>query len=412
MAKVIAKGVESPELDEIEVEPEFKKITKLSDKILMAHEDNEISLTVSRKAKTGRKVTFLFEIGEYEDLPTLQTLLRDEYSGGEFLIEGRYASGGWAVKESLSIEAPKSKTEKTQQTGDFQSVLLAMQENSARASEESRNMMMQMQQQAMTSQQSQLTMVVELLKTQQNQPVPSGPTMADMMGMLVGMKELSGGDDKMDILIKGMELGQNNSSGDENLLQTAIKTLGPPIASMTEKLQSAQPTPAATPQNPVAPPLTTEVPKDSDVNLMTLTKFKPYIELLLNAAAQNGDADIYAHVLLDNFGSDLIKDIIVDDENYAKLFAYIPKAVEHKAWFDNLRKIVIHYIESHDGQNEQKYYSKSHDGQNEKNNVSGETSDIEPNGDKQPVSIFGPPASPSRSENPDNSAPVGDSKRP
>ena len=365
------------EIDAEYSENDFKTVAKLSDKLMMGMDDDEIAITVSRKIKNGRKSTFLFEIDEYDDLPTLQTLLRDEYSGGEFLIEGRYPNGSWAFKESLSIEAPKSKKEpEKKDTGDFQSVLLAMQENAARASEDSRNLIMtmnqksqeqsqQMQAQMMAQQSQNMTMMVEMMKT--SKPEPAAPPMGitELMALMVSMKELQPkASDPMDLFLRGAEFGKDSGGGgDENMLQTALKTLGPGLsdmANMSAKMNAMKPEPQQAPQRPpqqgpppvqqapqqlAAPQPTETTQENNDVNMDTIKEFLPFVQLMLTAAASNADPDVYSNMLLDQFEPEQIAGLIVDDTAYEKLFQFIPSTAQYRPWFDGVRAGVIYYLD-------------------------------------------------------------------
>lgn len=355
---------------------------KLSDKILQGLDDEEVSMTVLRRTK-GKKTAFLFELDEYEDMPTLLTLLRDEYGGGDFIIEGKNQKGQWVFKQSITVEAPIKKDESNHQnTGDFQSVLLAMQDASRQSSEETRNLMMQMQNQQMEAMRSNMEMMVRMMEA--NKPVEQprqefGPK--EMVTMMASIKELMGNDEKdntFETFLKGMEMGKEVGEGkDESILQTAIKSLGGPLAGLANMGQQIQ-VPAQSqvqPQVIAQPAQVTQTPEqelktleqqlpgqDNDTNvteqeadpemlqqMQLFQQFQPHLQTLVNAAASGGDPEVYANVILDQIDNETAAKFLAP-EYYAKLFEFVPQIKIYKDWFDECREIVLELIKLDEGQ--------------------------------------------------------------
>ena len=331
---------------------------KLSDQILDAYEDDEISLTVSRKAKNGRKIVFLFEVDEYDSLPALQTKLRDEYGGGEFVIQGRRGNGTFALSQALNIEEPKKdKDDNSQnQSNDFQSILLAMQESNARMAQETRDLMVTMNnstaQAQIDAQKMQMDTLFKMMEL--NKPVPQESTsLADMLALMVQMRALQPEPvDPTKILLQGMELAKEMSGGgnsDDSLLQTAIKEFGKPLVSMAthaqaelEKANAA--TLAAPVVSPALPPALSPPQTNENPEMLKLLKFKSYLERLIMAAKDNMPFVEVAPAVLKDVDPELIRDYIINEENYLKLYTYVPDAVPVKVWLDNLRQEVLRLI--------------------------------------------------------------------
>lgn len=319
---------------------------KLSDILMQAHEDDEIALTVSRKLK-GKKTAFLFELDDYENLPALQSKLRDEYEGGEFLIEGRRNNGAWAVKQSINIEAPKKDEAIVPQNDNFQSVLLAMQQNSEKSSRESRELMMEMSKQAMAQQTANMDMLFKMMGTKEA-PQPQ-MSMVEMMTFITTLQSNNKpASDPIDMLMRGLEMGKElgGGGGDENVLATAIKAFGPAISTMTEQLGNV-PTPPALPATNVAQPLA-PIPEEQlavhtmeeEKEMFELLKFKPIFNVIVKAAQANGDIDRHVQYMRENVNKETIEKYLSDDY-YAQLYTLMPNLVNVKPWLDKFRSAIL-----------------------------------------------------------------------
>jgi len=375
-----AQGAESDgSIDGIEGMP-----TKLSDKILAGLDDDDIAMTVSRRLK-GHKVAFLFELDEYEDMPSLLTLLRDKYDGGSFVIEGKRDNGQWAFKQGIEVEKPKQ--EKTQEkeshsAGDFQSVLLAMQQSSAEAAANNRDIMMQLNAAQTESMKSNMEMIVRMMEA--SKPAQTETTsITDIVGIFSQLQAMNPpkSDDSMVTFLKGLEFGKEMGGGsDDGVLQTALKTFGAPLVDMTKKLAEVRPSvPAknAAPQQmpaqgsqlgiaedaPALPPVLSnqETPghepspenmSENDMNLFLLQKLKPTIETLAQGAQVNGDPTVYANLLLDLVDREAIDKFIVPLENYEGLFKFAPALVPFRGWFDEVRETALLFIAEEEAESE------------------------------------------------------------
>ena len=337
---------------------------KLSEKIIAGLDDDEVAMSVLRRIK-GRKTAFLFELDEFEDLNELMSRLRDEYGGGNFVIQGRRSNGNLAFNQGLDIEKPNKKEEpEPQQGGNFESILLAMNENSQRQSNETRDLMIQMNNKSAEASRDNMNMLVKMMEINKPQQQMG---MTEIVAIMANIKEMTAQpapDNPMELFIKGMEMGKETASGgDESILQTAIKSFAPPLASLAQ-LQTGT-TPANPPQTPApvhatpqtsnvgtgrdtpALPTATEQPKESPEMLekiKLLNEMRPHINVLLRAASLDGDPEVYANYILDMIELEKIKSFLENEETYEQFFTMVPQAQPFKEWFDNCRVIVLHYL--------------------------------------------------------------------
>jgi len=333
--------------------------SKLSDQLIEAYEDEDTNLTVTRKMKGGRKTAFLFEIDEYEDLPSLQVKLRDEYGGGEFFIEGR-KRGRWVLKQELNIEPPlqvEKPIEKNNDSGDrITELMLMMQENARKDAQQTRDLMVTMQDNARQAQldaaKSQNEMLVKMMEINSNNKSDAmGPL--DMITMVTSISEMNNKGDPTETLLRGLELGKElagNNGADESILTTALKTIGKPLTEMASK--AAAVSQVTMPQEPTKPKLPNEnnaqnaAPKNVEMETdeMKFLKFKPVLEMLIKAATNNADHALYAELAIDQLDDDIIERFILIEENYLQLYQMIPQTAPLKPWLDICRDHVIGYM--------------------------------------------------------------------
>lgn len=333
---------------------------KLSDQILQAWEDDNISLTVSRRLKNGRKTAFLFEIDEYEDLPSLMSHLRDEYGGGSFLIEGRRSNGSWALKQAIDIEPPKTKKEEyaqQQQGSEISSLIMAMNESNRQQSDLMREQMQQMQSTMMQAQidsaKNQSEMLMKMMEINAtNKPESTG--IKDILEMVTLMKSLEGDkSDPMEMLLKGMEMGKElGSGGDDNILQTALKTLGGPLVNMAEQMkQSPQQFPSQNPpeqlgHNP-APQNAPEQPQQNQPSEQQaqeaedMKQFLPVFNSIIEQAAKNAPVDPVVDFAIDKLPDHILESYIVNEQVYNQLYQMQPMLTPYKEWLDKFREGVL-----------------------------------------------------------------------
>lgn len=340
--------------------------------------DNGAYVSVYR-ASTGRsKGPYIFRCFPSEfSLPDILDKLRDEYGGGEFrLVLSR--NGAMVKNWPVNVEKPRLMPQRhddkpaqpTPGGSELAAVLMQMQASSQQQSDSMRDFMMQ--QSEKTS-----AMMLEIVRATSGSKSDQPPiTMTDMLQTMLALKELggekpvndTGGSAKelLDMYFKGMEQGKELSGNapDDSILQTAIKAFGPSIGEITSKLSNMEtkpqlPTrraplpktiPGAVPGTvPVSVPAqpVEEEPMLNDFLKATqaMQQFSPYINMLVNAAKQNSDVEVYANLILDQLDEDTIAEWIINPDNYKKVMAYLPPEInanpEHVSWFDDLRMVVI-----------------------------------------------------------------------
>lgn len=378
MAKLPLTKQEQKDLDAeieaqyvLEAEETGNYPAKLSEQIIAGLDDDEMAMTVLRRVK-GRKTAFLFELDEFDDMGELSGRLRDEYGGGSFIIQGRRGNGQLAFNQGLDIERPikKDEPEPQQSGGNFESILLAMNQNSERQSNETRDLMIQMNNKSAEASRDNMNMLVKMMEINKPQPQQQMSAM-DIVALMTSVKEMTAQpvqDNPMELFIKGMEMGKETSSGgDESILQTAIKSFGGPLANLAQ-LQTGT-TPANPPQiaAPVhATPQTSNVgmgrdtpalpnndgvqpeqPKETPEMLAQfalLQKWTPTINTLLRAASLNAEPEIYANYLLDQIPLEDIEAFLNDDDTYNKFFELVQQAQPFRNWFDDCRALVLQYL--------------------------------------------------------------------
>lgn len=341
------------------------------------------------RADNGRsKGAYIFRCSPNEfSLPDILDKLRDEYGGGDFRLV--VSKNGAMVRNSpISVEKPRLMPKSFEQsihqpaapapnTDGLNAVLLQMQENARAQADSMRDFMMQ--QSERTS-----NMMLEIVKATSNGARSEAPTMVDMLQTMVTLKTLSGEDKKgtdpaelINMFFKGMEQGKelagNGGDGDESILKTAIKGFAPFLGQVTEQLSNQKQVPQlpapvprnrppqVIPQKSTAPAVQSEpvIETEDDAmlgNFLQTTKmiqqFSPYIQLLSKAAMVNADTEVYANLILDQIEESVIREWIINEENYKKVTSYLPPEInanpEYRGWFDELRVIVIALLDGQD----------------------------------------------------------------
>lgn len=343
--------------------------------------DNGAYVSVYRASAGRSKGAYVFRCSPSEfSLPDILDKLRDEYGGGDFrLIVSR--NGAMVKNSSINVEKPRLMPQKHEEKPnggtDLASVLMQMQMSQQQQADNMRDLMM-----ALSEKNS--AMMLEIVRaTGGNRG--NQPTMADMLQMMLTVKELSpaaptetGNPEKLlDMFFKGMEQGKElagNGGSDDSLLQTALKTFGPSLGEITSKLgameaQQTQPVirPVRRPQVlPVAVPAKAAAGVNTAVNneeepmlnnflkaTQAMQQFSPYINMLVNAAKQDSDVEVYANLILDQLDDDTIAEWVINPENYKKVTSYLPPEINANTdlvgWFDDLRLVVIALLNSDDG---------------------------------------------------------------
>lgn len=336
--------------------------------------EDSATVTVYRDVKGRATGSYLFRCtpGEFS-VADVMDKLRDEYEGGVFRVV--VTANGQRVRATMiEVEPPKKSAfgflEKPvqppqQNTSDLANVLLQMQESNRAQAELMRESFMQMQQQNTQT-------LLEIFKAQAGGTEKT--TTAEMLNLLTiarslaAPSEIAQGPEKMiEMFFEGMKQGRELSSdggGEKNILQTALETFGPAIAELAGRVNQQQPQPQRRPpinqqhqqlQRPseqIAAPIEGEVqpiqPQPANQMDEMLVAAQPYIAMLVNAAAQEADPEVYANLLLDQLPHENLREYLENDINFNMLLTYFPPSAnnELRPWFDSLRDMALELVNS------------------------------------------------------------------
>lgn len=374
---VIREPAQPATVPEMEDDAEFQGLTGF---LAELGDTESANVTVYRDVKGRATGAYLFRCtpGEFS-VADVMDKLRDEYEGGVFRVV--VTANGQRLKNALiEVEPPKKSPfgflekqqqqpqQNTQNTNDLANVLLQMQESNRAQAETMREAMMQMQQENTRT-------LLEVFKAQTGSSDKTST--AEMLNLLTIARQLSApneiaqGPEKMlEMFFEGMRQGREmaaNSGGEKNILQTALETFGPAIAELAGKAGQQQAQQRSAPQRQlqkpamqqptaaIAPPLEGEQPlpiveKSVDFNEVdsTIAAAQPYIVMLMNAARQDADPEVYANLLLDQIPHAGLKEYLENDIHFSMLLTYMPSEAsnELRPWFDSLREMTLELVNS------------------------------------------------------------------
>lgn len=332
----------------------------------------DAAISVYRYDEKTNKPAFVDSIGAQEmDGVTLFKTLKEEYGGGKFRIQMR--AGGRIVKtQTLQVEPPPKSAQNNGGGFGTQDLPALIRELKGSESNDTGLILQMMQQQ---NQQFQ-TMMVEMFKAIGNKEQPQQMTMADMVGAVSQLKEMSTPQqqDATELILKGVELVQavkgEGEGGEANLyslLQTGLKEVGGSIAQIGQMTPppgmapapgaqpgAAQPMqitaqdqapmieqqPAQPQPNPQPGPLASanEVPEQ-------LKPFEPHVNWLCGLAAQDKSPELYAEVIIDQMGEELAYAWVGQKEGRDMLFNVFTQAQPYAAWFEAVGHFITDFLQ-------------------------------------------------------------------
>jgi hypothetical protein len=193
-----------------------------------------------------------------------------------------------------------------------------------------------------------------------NQPKPK--TTMEMLQELQMMREIMGGNqpaapagpDPMKLFEMATEIAdkinpRQGEPGAGEIVLNAIKEFGPVISQAAQN--AAMNRPQVTPITPQlhqsqAPVLqqNPNVPENEQMNLaaaMQAQARKMYLNLLIGNAEKDNDPATYAQLMLDVAGEEQALEFANAPDWFERLCAEEPRAAAHRAWFDELRNMVL-----------------------------------------------------------------------
>lgn len=74
------------------------------------------------------------------------------------------------------------------------------------------------------------------------------------------------------------------------------------------------------------------------------TQIQMGVSMLLRAAAKRADPEIYANWVLDMVDEDEARAFVTNEAQWQQMMQANPPIAEHRAWFDELRAILIEFL--------------------------------------------------------------------
>jgi hypothetical protein len=171
-----------------------------------------------------------------------------------------------------------------------------------------------------------------------------------LMAEIVRPQGNGGGDARtfMQALQQGIELGKSmqqapTGAGTEDVLLQALSTFAPVIADAASQRRAV----VAPPQRPriaapggavPGPTATNQPPPSATVNPATdpAADLRQLLALLLRAAVNDSEPDIYAEMVCDQLGDDSVMQLLAQADPLALLTGFAPEVSTHAAWFARL----------------------------------------------------------------------------
>jgi hypothetical protein len=330
-AKIVQEEPENVVRDEIGMLVDQEAVEQILEQY---SDDSDIEIEV--REVDGRKTPFLFGFAPGEHTSrSLREYLRDEYGTGEYALVARkdgqfYRRGNISVKAGGRFSRVEPRQEQKPEQ-DIGAVMAAMQQST-------RDMIITMQMEAQKQN-------IELLRTllERGQPQAVDPITL----LATAQKMFQQKDNSVEILLQGMQLARDmkpDEDGKDSTLADIIKTFGKPIAELaTISARNASPVPhgnMGSEQKALIHEQQQSASSEEGVMFQQMM-IRQAVMGFVKAAVRGAPAEDYAQVFVDQYGDDVADELIVEDEKYQQLFILVPEAVEHRAWFDDVRKGVI-----------------------------------------------------------------------
>lgn len=348
---------ESTDLISSEVEFDEDPIASALTELL---DDQASELRVFQTSEDGKELKrdrfmFTLQADEYSFSQVMERC-RD-YGTGDYRVDLRI-NNKWAKKRTFSVKAlpkndqPVQVAPPAQNNSEIIALITAMDKNSQEAREQGQRFMQLMMDNQVRSAENQNNMLLKMMEIQGANNSNNANNSTDLLSVLTFAKEFMSNNDSnpVELFLNGFEFGRD--MGDSDPLSTAVKTLGVPLARMTEKMQSEKKEPQKPYPNNVNPneSQTTETPSAIPPLVKSfINQYKPQVQSILIAAANSLDQEAYCDMILDilyakGLQNDAIYSVLNDDNNFNKLFEWIPQAARFKDWFDVLRAVMLHTI--------------------------------------------------------------------
>lgn len=275
--------------------------------------------------------------------------IRETFGGGKYRVRGTDNAGKWVPGASKTIEvmelprAPQPiAPANTPAMGEIAQLIQAMRPSGEGNSQTMQLLMGMIQAQG------------EMFKAIMNRPEPQHSSLAETLALIKATRP-EGGDSAVNMLVKGLEMGQKLGGGETGMLDIAregLSALAPLIAQ-----QAAQPAPqrVLVPRAPApvvalpagaapAAPVSQPVPENNPM-LQQLAWLRAQVNTLVIQAMRDRDPELYALVLLDNLPPFITEEQLLErlsaPDAVAQLAALDGRVTAHAAWFEAFRQAIL-----------------------------------------------------------------------
>jgi len=290
-------------------------------------------------------VVNVYRQGEGKNMSFLFRTNPGEMSGGEIMekCRDRFGTGDYRVhirkgprlvaNKPFSVEAEKDDEIEPAKNGglDTMAFITMMQESNKQT----------------------MTMFTEAMRAfasnQNNAPVfDPVAAQASLMSQLASLKQMSEPKDQskdaVAMLIQGLTLakelgpkdGETNSS---DILLEGIKQFAPALTNAAQQIQARGPGNPALPA-PGDPQANADADREREMGLRQVMMRQQLGFLVQNAAADK-NAELYAELLLDQLGEKIVLDFIATPDAMDKLIAINPDVGNYRPWFEALRGSIL-----------------------------------------------------------------------
>ncbi len=283
----------------------------------------------------GRSLSFLFRTNPDEmSGGEIMEKCRDNYGTGDFRVHIR--SGARLVKNApFSVEAKKEPDPATLQAAQGMGtveLIAMMQENNKQT------MLM-------------FTEAMKAFATNQNNAPAFDPVaaQASLMSQLAALKQMSEPKDTsnkaVEMLIQGLTLakdlnpreGETNSS---DILLEGIKQFAPALTNAAQQMQGRTVPGNGAPLLPADPQAAADAEREREMGIRTMMQ-KQQLGFLVQNAAANKNAELYAELLLDQLGEKIVLEFVGQPDAMEKLIAINSDVGLYRGWFEALRVAIL-----------------------------------------------------------------------
>ena len=281
----------------------------------------------------GKNISFLFRTNPGEMTGgEIMEKCRDKFGTGDYRVHVRQgrrlvANRPFSVERELEPEVP----ENNGQLGVAE-ILTIMQANNDRT--------MQMFSETMRA-------MGEALGNRNQQQIDPVAMQSTIMQSVAALKQMTekpdNSRDAVEMLVEGLKIAQqfNPKDGETNtsdILVKALETFGKPLV---EAGQHAQTQPGnGRPMIPADPQAAADAQREREMGMRQMM-IKQQLGFLVTQAANGKNSELYAELLLDQLGVEIVLDFVGKPDAMDQLIAIDPRVAQFRPWFEGLRANIL-----------------------------------------------------------------------